>query len=125
MNKKVETCHKLRKHHKALMFCNLKSETRHKLLHNLKSQGMSVTVIIIAVVALIVLIVLIAIFTGRFGFFSKGLDECPGKCESASECKPPNVVMSQYACSSAISTSVAGGTKLSTGGYVCCVKLSK
>jgi len=40
-----------------------------------KAQGLSITTIIVAVIALIVLVVLIAVFTGRFGIFSKGLGE--------------------------------------------------
>jgi len=46
-----------------------------------KSQGLSVNTIIIAAIALIVLVVLIAIFTGRFGLFSKGLDEIGNICK--------------------------------------------
>jgi len=49
-----------------------------KNISNKKSQGISVNVIIIAAIALIVLVVLIAVFTGRFGLFSKGLNECHG-----------------------------------------------
>ena len=40
---------------------------------NKKSQGLSVNVIIIVAIALIVLVVLIAIFTGRLGAFTSGL----------------------------------------------------
>jgi len=46
-----------------------------------KSQGLSVNVIIIAAIALIVLVVLIAVFTGRFGIFSKGLDSATNICK--------------------------------------------
>jgi len=38
-----------------------------------KAQGISINVIIIAAIALIVLVVLVAVFTGRFGMFSKGV----------------------------------------------------
>jgi len=56
---------------------------------NKKSQGLSVNTIIIAAIALIVLVVLIAIFTGRFGGFSEGIQEtekfdlekCPNSCK--------------------------------------------
>jgi len=58
-----------------------KSEKIHKLFHNLKSQGISINVIIIAAIALIILVVLIAVFTGRFGLFSKGLDVATNICE--------------------------------------------
>ena len=40
-----------------------------------KAQGLSVNIIIIAAIALIVLVVLVAIFTGRLGIFTKGLQE--------------------------------------------------
>lgn len=46
-----------------------------------KAQGLSVNTIIIAAIALIVLVVLIAIFTGRFGLFSKGLDQATNICK--------------------------------------------
>ena len=48
-----------------------------------KAQGMSVNVIIIVAIALIVLVVLVAIFTGRLGSFTKGVDEtanCKATC---------------------------------------------
>ena len=50
---------------------------------NNKSQGLSINVIIIVAIALIVLVVLIAIFTGRLGGFSKGVDaarSCSNTC---------------------------------------------
>ncbi|MCH8004189.1 MAG: hypothetical protein IH934_06185 [Nanoarchaeota archaeon] len=50
---------------------------------NKKSQGLSINVIIIVAIALIVLVVLIAIFTGRLGGFSKGVDtaqSCSSTC---------------------------------------------
>ncbi len=72
-NKQSEKSHKL--------FHNLKSKASHKLFHNLKSQGISVNVIIIAAIALIVLVVLIAVFTGRFGLFSKGLGSVTNICK--------------------------------------------
>ena len=50
-----------------------------------KAQGISINVIIIAAIALAVLVVLFAIFTGRIGGFSKGVQEtdtCAQKCSS-------------------------------------------
>lgn len=41
-----------------------------------KSQGLSVTTVIIAALALIVLIILILIFSGRISIFNKGVMEC-------------------------------------------------
>jgi len=56
-----------------------KVEKSHKLLRNLKSQGLSLNTIIVAAIVLIVLIVLWAIFTGRMGGFALGLKQT-GKC---------------------------------------------
>lgn len=44
------------------------------MLKKRNAQGLSITTIIIAVIGLLIVIVLIAIFTGRIGGFSKGLD---------------------------------------------------
>ncbi|MBR9706310.1 hypothetical protein GOV14_04695 [Candidatus Pacearchaeota archaeon] len=52
-----------------------KNKPSYKIFHNKKSQGISINVIIIAAIALIVLVVLIAVFTGRFGIFSEGLNK--------------------------------------------------
>ena len=52
---------------------------------NKKGQGISINTIIIAAIGLAVLIVLFAIFTGRLGIFSKGVqdtDTCAQKCSS-------------------------------------------
>lgn len=45
-----------------------------------KAQGLSLNTIIIAAIALVVLIVLWAIFTGRMGVFSTGLQEVEKNC---------------------------------------------
>lgn len=42
-----------------------------------KSQGISLTTVVIAALALLVLIVLILIFTGRIGIFQEGVSKCP------------------------------------------------
>ena len=50
-----------------------------------KSQSISINTIIIAAIGLAVLIVLFAIFTGRLGIFTKGVqdtDTCSQKCSS-------------------------------------------
>jgi hypothetical protein len=47
-----------------------------------KGQGLSLNTIIIAAIVLIVLVVLWAIFTGRMGVFSKGLDQIEKDCTS-------------------------------------------
>jgi hypothetical protein len=48
-----------------------------------KSQGLSITTIIVAAIALIVLVVLIAIFTGRLGGFSSGVRGAGLTCEQS------------------------------------------
>ena len=53
---------------------------------NKKAQGISINTIIIAAIALAVLVVLFAIFTGRLGIFSKGVQEttnCRQSCNAA------------------------------------------
>ena len=64
-----------------------------------KSQGLSITTIIIAAVALVVLVVLIAIFSNKFGIFGKETSKTeqtaksnvcwsqPGYCSDIAECK--------------------------------------
>ncbi|MBS3130986.1 hypothetical protein J4212_01000 [Candidatus Woesearchaeota archaeon] len=55
------------------------------LCMNKRGQGLSVNVIIIAAIALIVLVVLVAIFTGRLGGFSRGINEvtsCDQVCKA-------------------------------------------
>ncbi|MBI3035511.1 hypothetical protein HYY71_04255 [Candidatus Woesearchaeota archaeon] len=52
---------------------------------NKKGQSISINTIIIAAIALAVLVVLFAIFTGRLGGFTKGVQEtdtCAQKCSS-------------------------------------------
>ena len=52
---------------------------------NKKGQGISINTIIIAAIGLAVLVVLFAIFTGRLGIFTKGVQEtdtCLQKCAS-------------------------------------------
>ena len=44
---------------------------------NKKSEGLSLSVIVISAIALFVLIILILIFSGRIELFGKGLIECP------------------------------------------------
>lgn len=52
---------------------------------NKKAQGISINTIIIAAIALAVLVVLFAIFTGRIGIFSRGVNEassCKTTCDN-------------------------------------------
>jgi len=56
------------------------------MLKKRKSQGLSITTIIIAVVGLIILVVLISLLTGRLGGFSKGVQTtstCSQVCQTA------------------------------------------
>lgn len=48
-----------------------------------KSQGLSITTIVIAAISLIVLVVLIAIFTGRIGIFTRGIENVAADCAQA------------------------------------------
>jgi hypothetical protein len=57
-----------------------------EVMMNKKAQGLSINVIIIVAIALIVLVVLVAIFTGRLGNFSRGLDET-SSCEQVCSAK--------------------------------------
>ena len=89
-----------------------KVETSHKLFHNLKSQGISVNIIIIAAIALIVLVVLVAVFTGNFGDWTKKLTE-----RSENDCVKSLGGICKATCSD---TEVrAFGAKCATG--ICCV----
>lgn len=83
-------------------------------LKNKKTQGLSLNTIIIAALVLVVLIVLWAIFTGRMGKFSSGLNECRGKCMPESQCQPPSVNAGGD-CDE--EESAEEGTKISDYGY--------
>jgi len=80
-----------------------------------KAQGMSINVIIIAAIALIVLVVLVAVFTGRFGMFTKGVEQCDaskGKsagCVARADCNPPDKLP------------IAGTNCERTEGQICCI----
>jgi len=86
-----------------------------------KSQGISINVIIIAAIALAVLVVLFAIFTGRLGSFSKGVQEtdtCAQKCTSLSMDKSTSdAQQTNPRCPSADSY-ISGS--YSDGKYGCC-----
>jgi len=87
---------------------------------NKKSQGLSLNVIIVAAIVLIVLIVLWAIFTGKIGSFSQGLEQCRGECSSS--CSYPDVVDPQGRCDSVSGTQ--GSNTLSIFPKECCIKMS-
>lgn len=54
---------------------------------NKKSEGLSLSVVVIAAVVLLVLIVLILVFSGRLGSWGQSVDTCP-----------PNSVQSEGGC---------------------------
>jgi len=56
-------------------------------MYKKRAQGISITTVIVAVIALIVIVVVVAIFTGRLGIFSSGLESIGDpikKCEGTS-----------------------------------------
>jgi len=60
------------------------------MLKKKKSQGLSITTIILAVIGLIILVVLIMMITGRLGGFSKGVASsalCENVCKSLNKDK--------------------------------------
>lgn len=95
-------------------------KTGKRIFNNTKSQGISMNVIIIAAIALVVLIVLIAIFTGRFGLFSKGLEECRGKCVPRNQCQ---AIAPEGGCDTVSSQQIGDVFRISSseGGTVCCL----
>lgn len=55
------------------------------MLKQKKGQGLSISTIIIVIICLIVLVVIIAIFTGKLGNFSKGVEStvtCANSCKA-------------------------------------------
>ena len=60
-----------------------------------KGQSISINTIIVAAIALAVLVVLFAIFTGRMGGFTQGLqqtDNCKQKCDSLNYAKAEDLI---------------------------------
>lgn len=84
---------------------------------NLKAQGMSINVIIIAVLALLVLVVLAFIFTGKIGQFSKTTANC--EAISGNQC--------EYTCESGYVQDNTRGCfddDSEPTGEVCCIPIS-
>ena len=84
-----------------------------------KGQGISINTIIIAAIGLAVLVVLFAIFTGRLGGFTKGVqetDNCVQKCTSLNLQKGQDV----SAASQCSGQSVAGKYSDVTPNSICC-----
>ncbi len=65
------------------------------MIINKKGADLSVNVIIVAIIALLVLVILFAIFTGRMGWFNKGLDKTSNSCPPGTKLSPtarPNCI---------------------------------
>ena len=87
-----------------------------------KGQSISINTIIIAAIALAVLVVLFAIFTGRIGGFTKGVQEtdtCSQKCTSLS--MQPGTTLNSEGTQCASGETKLGGT-YSDSKYGCCCK---
>jgi len=93
------------------------------MLNNRKAQGLSITTIIVAVIGLIIVIVLIAIFTGRIGGFSVGLDEsktCKSVCDGISKKYEPGANIA--ACAAKDDERIISGSffDVAEGNTCCC-----
>ena len=88
---------------------------------NKKGQSISINTIIIAAIGLAVLVVLFAIFTGRIGGFTKGVQEtdtCAQKCASLNTNNPPGANPTVDTKSCADGQYIAGSYK--DGPFGCC-----
>lgn len=63
-----------------------------------KSQGLSLTTIIIAALVLIVLVLLILIFTGRINMFRSEVETCDGLCQNNPNCGDGSIGYYQFPC---------------------------
>ena len=87
-----------------------------------KSQSISINTIIIAAIGLAVLVVLFAIFTGRLGSFSKGVQEtdtCAQKCVSLNMQKGTSLTAEGDEC--ALDEQKISGS-YSDGKFGCCCR---
>ena len=95
-----------------------KNKESHKLRSNLKSQGISINVIIIAAIALIILVVLVAVFTGRFGIFAGTVKQ------TGDPMKPCTTTDQEFSVKEAPTRCPVGSSlvlgKVKTPGNVCC-----
>ena len=88
---------------------------------NKRGQSISINTIIVAAIALAVLVVLFAIFTGRLGGFTKGVqetDSCYQKCSSLS--LPSISDLPQSDCTQRLSGSFIAGKFSDTPNNGCC-----
>ena len=96
------------------------------MLKKRNAQGLSITTIIVAVIGLIILIVLIAIFTGRIGSFSKGLDTAETDVKTCNTlCVVQGLSKSTAStidtCRSANGRVLSGSTDVTSPAVCCCV----
>ena len=85
-----------------------------------KAQGLSITTIIVAAIALIVLVVLVAIFTGRIGGFSSGVNQVAGDItKDCADISPGYELRNNEDCSALTVVSKDSATSAS---QVCCTK---
>lgn len=88
-----------------------------------KGQSISINTIIIAAIALAVLVVLFAIFTGRIGGFTKGLQEtdtCAQKCASLNKERVKVLSTADSQCDLATDIKISGRYQDAPEG--CCCK---
>ena len=88
---------------------------------NKKGQSISINTIIVAAIALAVLVVLFAIFTGRLGGFTKGVQEtdtCAQKCSSLN--MPNSADLTQPECTQRPSGTFIAGKYSDTPNNGCC-----
>lgn len=86
-----------------------------------KGQSISINTIIVAAIALAVLVVLFAIFTGRLGGFTKGVQEtdtCAQKCASLN--LPTAADLTQFECQQRNSGTFIAGKFSDTPTNGCC-----
>ena len=89
-----------------------------------KAQSISINTIIVAAIALAVLVVLFAIFTGRLGGFTKGVQETDTCIQKCSSLNLPNAAdLTQFECQQRNSgVSIAGKFSDTPTNGCCCHK---
>lgn len=81
-----------------------------------KGQGLSITTIVVAAIALLILVVLVAVFTGQFGGFTLGVQDCNAKSGACYDSCPTGTAVLQGRTSCSKLPSVDG-----EGKQVCCI----
>jgi len=88
-----------------------------------KGQGLSITTIVVAAIALLILVVLVAVFTGQFGGFTLGVQDCQAKAGACYDsCNDPGAQSSGNTALLPGRTSCSKIPKVDgEGNQVCCV----